>query len=159
MQKALLDINPEGDLLCEIKDIMEELFIMTLIKIQQEKVARTFVKHVKHILQPSSSGYGDISARTPSYNSLPDLPNSPSSMRIKRSPLTADSPYKPSLPILTTEMPDSEEFNWTMSCATDLLESIQDQLSELQHLKDAAENTALAVSTVTSPIKTSHSLS
>jgi hypothetical protein len=121
---------------------MEELFIMTLIKIQEEKVARTFVKHVRHILQPPSS-MGDMSARNQSHTSLPDLPNSP---RTKRPSLAAEQHHKPSVPSLTIDQPGLEDFNWTMGCANDLLENIQDQLLELGYLKDAAENTSLAVS-------------
>jgi hypothetical protein len=43
-QNVLLDINPEGELLREINDIVDELFIMMQIKTQEETVARTFVK-------------------------------------------------------------------------------------------------------------------
>ena len=38
MQKSLLDINPEGVLLREIKDIMDELFMMSQIKIQEVNI-------------------------------------------------------------------------------------------------------------------------
>jgi hypothetical protein len=36
--KSLLDINPEGELLREIKDILDELHIMLNIKSKQERV-------------------------------------------------------------------------------------------------------------------------
>lgn len=146
MQKTLLDINPEGDLLREIKDIIEELFIMTSIKLQEESVVRSFVKHVRHILQPGATASGGISIRNQSNTSLPDLQNSPTSPRAKRGSLAAENPHKSSVSNPTVVIPDSEDFSWTMTCAQDLLASISDQLLELKYLKDAAENTSLAVS-------------
>jgi len=49
MAKALLDINPEGKLVREIKDILEELNIMIQIKKHQERVLAEFMKHANHI--------------------------------------------------------------------------------------------------------------
>jgi hypothetical protein len=40
--KSLLDINPEGELLREIKDILDELHIMLNIKSKQERVFKQF---------------------------------------------------------------------------------------------------------------------
>jgi len=57
MAKALLDINPEGKLVREIKDILDELNIMIQIKKHQERVLAEFMKHANHIsedLQKSS---------------------------------------------------------------------------------------------------------
>ena len=116
-----MDINPEGDLFCEIKDTLEELYFMTFIKIQEEKVARSFVKHVKYFLHPSAV---NISARNPSNTSLLDLPNSPSSGKPRRSLLAAEQHNRSATTILATDLPGSEDFSWTMSCAMDLLESI-----------------------------------
>lgn len=48
----LLNINPEGKLQREIKDIIDELDIMMLINRQQLTVIRTFVKHAEDILDP-----------------------------------------------------------------------------------------------------------
>ena len=144
MQKTLLDINPEGDLLREIKDIMDELFIMTQIKIQEENVIKSFVKHVRHILQPNSLATGDSSIRNRSDISLSEL-------RGKRPSITIDHHHRPSLssPIEPPESAGSEDFDWTMSCAADLLDSIGAQLLELGYLKEAAENTSAAVSSST----------
>jgi hypothetical protein len=49
MAKAHLDINPEGKLVREIKDILDELNIMIQIKKHQERVLAEFMKHVNHI--------------------------------------------------------------------------------------------------------------
>jgi hypothetical protein len=40
----MLDINSEGDLLREIKNIMDDLFIMSQIKMQGATVAKNFMK-------------------------------------------------------------------------------------------------------------------
>jgi hypothetical protein len=134
-QDTLLDINPEGDLLREIKDILDELFIMTLIKTQQDTVIRTFVKNV-HRLQ-NWANLGDVDNRND--RSSPGL-FKPKQRRA--SSLTT-------VPYLTP--PDQhynpEDINWTQRCARELEDNLQDQLIELQFLKNAAENTSFAFST------------
>ncbi|RYO93971.1 hypothetical protein DL764_007900 [Monosporascus ibericus] len=47
---TLLTINPEGDLLKEAKDIIDEIHIILKIQSQQQIVMEAFVKHVKQIL-------------------------------------------------------------------------------------------------------------
>jgi hypothetical protein len=135
-QDTLLDINPEGDLLREIKDILDELFIMTIIKTQEEAVIRTFVKNCQRLQNWTSPG--DFSnADNRSERSSPRL-----------------GPFKShkgtvSLgqgPLINFDLQnDSEDVSWTMTCARELLDSLQDQLIELQSLKNAAENTSLAL--------------
>jgi hypothetical protein len=51
-QNHLLNINPEGELLKEVKDIMDELHIMMRIQEQQQAVMEGFVKHVRRALTP-----------------------------------------------------------------------------------------------------------
>lgn len=153
MQKTLLDINPEGDLLREIKDIMDELFIMTQIKIQEESVARSFCKHVKHILQSTSLASGENGFRSKSDVNLPELPRKRSSVTDQHHrPSFATGFSSPTIGTLDIEHTNSEDFDWTMLCASDLLESIGNQLLELGYLKEAAENTSAAVSFVFSCI-------
>jgi hypothetical protein len=63
MAKVLLDINPEGKLVREIKDILDELNIMIQIKKHQERVLAEFVKHANHISEelqnPSDEASGE----------------------------------------------------------------------------------------------------
>ncbi|RYP79936.1 hypothetical protein DL769_002695 [Monosporascus sp. CRB-8-3] len=47
---TLLTINPEGGLLKEAKDIIDEIHIILKIQSQQQMVMKTFVKHVNQIL-------------------------------------------------------------------------------------------------------------
>ncbi|KAK4223068.1 magnesium transport protein cora [Podospora fimiseda] len=46
-QNHLLNINPEGELLKEAKDIMDELHIMMRIKEQQQTVMENMIKHIR----------------------------------------------------------------------------------------------------------------
>ncbi|KAG9240812.1 hypothetical protein BJ878DRAFT_524053 [Calycina marina] len=131
MQKTMLDINPEGQLLREIKDILDELFIMTQIKNQETTVARTFVKLVQHIMQPSSTN-GSI--RNHSNNSLPEI-------RTKRPSLKLENSYRPAF----HESDAETNLEFTMNLTADLMDSLQDQLQELGYLKDAGERTEAAL--------------
>ncbi|KAI1637889.1 hypothetical protein F4809DRAFT_660759 [Biscogniauxia mediterranea] len=66
----LLNINPEGDLLKECKDIMDEIHILIKIESQQQMVMETYVQHIKKRLwardpeeevdsfRPADSGVG-----------------------------------------------------------------------------------------------------
>jgi len=105
-QDSLLDINPEGDLLREIKDIMDELFIMTLIKIQEETVARTFVKHVQRLLQASNAGDNTIDNRS-------DI----SVTSLSRSARLSSSQGKAPAFRFDQQGDSSGDVNWTMTCA------------------------------------------
>ncbi|KAN0096257.1 hypothetical protein V8E51_015062 [Hyaloscypha variabilis] len=133
-QDTLLDINPEGDLLREIKDILDELFIITLIKTQEETVIRTFVKNCQRL--QNWSNFGEIDSR--SDRSSPGL----GSMKLKqrRQSSLATMPY-----ITLDQQYDPEDVHWTMICARELLDNLQDQLMELQSLRNAAENTSFAL--------------
>jgi hypothetical protein len=136
-QDTLLDINPEGDLLREIKDILDELFIMTLIKTQEEAVIRTFVKNCQRIQNWTSPGdFSNTDNR--SEKSSPRLGPYRSHRR------TISHGQGPLINLFDLQN-DSEDVSWTMTCARELLDSLQDQLVELQALKNTAENTSLAL--------------
>lgn len=47
--QRLLDINPEGEILREIKDILDELHIMTKVYNEQHHVASEFASHINKI--------------------------------------------------------------------------------------------------------------
>jgi hypothetical protein len=132
----LLDINSEGDLLRENKDIMDELFIMSQIKMQEETVARTFVKHVQRMLLPGS--YGDASIDNRSEHSFSSLSRGKRvSQTLLQSPAIQFGPNDDSV--------HCEDIYLTLSSARELLDSMNDQILELKYLKDAAENTSLAL--------------
>jgi hypothetical protein len=133
-QDTLLDINPEGDLLREIKDILDELFIMTLVKTQEEAVIRTFVKNWQRLRNwPNSGDFPDNRSdkSSPGFGPVKSK---------KRNPSLGQTPF-----INLDLQDDSEDLSWTMTCARELLDTLQDQLMELQSLKNAAENTSFAL--------------
>jgi hypothetical protein len=47
--EQLLDINPEGELLKEIKDIQDELHMMTKVYSQQHDVVKDFAAHIQQL--------------------------------------------------------------------------------------------------------------
>ncbi len=133
-QETLLEINPEGDLLREIKDILDELFIMTLIKTQEETVICTFVKNCQRLQNWANPG--DIDNK--SDRSSPRLgPVKPTRRRMSS---LGQVPY-----IALDQQYDPEDVHWTQQCAGELLDNSQDQLMELQSLKNAVENTSFAL--------------
>lgn len=131
MQRRLLDINPEGRLFREIKDIQEELYIIALIKTQQQTVAKTFLKHVKQILNKTMP-------RTPLLGPIPD--GSHRAALDATYWLVRDAAHRP-----TVQPEEPAEWTWTKQYATDLLEDMQNQLAELDYLKEAADHTASGV--------------
>jgi hypothetical protein len=47
--EKLLDINPEGELLKEIKDILDELYMMTKVYSEQATVVQDFSAHIQKL--------------------------------------------------------------------------------------------------------------
>jgi hypothetical protein len=122
VQNSLLNINVEGDLLKEVKDILDELHILIQIQTQQQNVAETFVRHIRHILLPKVTCAVDFKLESPI---------DPSPFRLRN-----------------TETPD--ELNYaksTLKRADNLLRGIQERISELKSLEKAAKNTSASVST------------
>jgi len=115
MQNTLLSINPEGNLLKETKDILDELHIMTRIKAQQQMVAESFVEKIRHIILPKIAQAAYPPTAVPSEANL-------------SSPRNAES--------LQREHLDAAK--WTLTRADSLLKGIQDRISELNTLEDAA---------------------
>ncbi|KAK3988722.1 magnesium transport protein cora [Cladorrhinum sp. PSN332] len=61
-QNHLLNINPEGELLKEAKDIMDELHIMMRIKEQQQTVMENLIKQIRRRSEAINQlGHGDTS--------------------------------------------------------------------------------------------------
>jgi hypothetical protein len=119
----LLNINPEGKLLKEMKDIMDEIEIITRINQQQQTVAETFVKHIKQSLLSKLR---------------PKSPWDPVATLYENGNDTGSWPL---------QMEQREAANWTLARANHLLKDIQDRISELNTLQENAKNTSAAVST------------
>jgi len=109
---------------------------MALIKTQEEAVIRTFVKNWQRL----QSWPGDFPDNR-SDRSSPGI----GSFKSKRR--THSLGQGPGGPFINLDLQDdSEDLSWTMTCARELLDSLQDQLMELQSLKNAAENTVRNIS-------------
>ena len=137
MQKSLLNINPEEELLQEIKDILDELFMMHQIKIQQFNAIRALVKNIKPMVLTSSntSGHSLVHNHSKSTSSCLSETTVANATTLNRAQTNSTS-------YLADEQPDlDEQQNWTLRLAHDLLESIQDQKIELKNLQDAANKT------------------
>jgi hypothetical protein len=52
--QSMIDINVEVKLLQEVKDILDELMIMTNVLREQQAVSKTFSRHVQSILRASA---------------------------------------------------------------------------------------------------------
>jgi len=118
----LLNINPEGKLLKEIKDIIDEIHIITRINQQQQTVAETFVKHIRQSLLPklrSKSAWDPVGVLYENGNDTESQP---------------------------LQMEQREAANWTLTRANQLLKDIQDRIFELNTLEENAKNTSVAVS-------------
>src|SRR3569833_4603800 len=71
-QDTLLNINPEGNLLKEVKDILDEIQILTKIQEQQQIVLESFVKNIRLALMPRvrRGGMGTGSHVSTSWDAL-----------------------------------------------------------------------------------------
>lgn len=118
---TLLNINPEGNLLKEVKDILDELHILTRIQIQQQVVAETFVRNLQHILRPRV----EYSSRSRRREAM-----------ILDTDISDDDLHR-------TEGSDSAK--WTLARADSLLEAVQNRISELYTLQEYAKNTSAAL--------------
>lgn len=140
----LLDINPEGKLEKEIKDIVEELGIMAYIKRAEKDVLQSFVDNARQILNP-----GDA----PEAQKSPESPSPPRQSRIddfyghKR-----NGPSRTSYPTGGLESQSSSReadraaYQWFCNNASELLKRVDLRISQLEELERSAKSTAEMVS-------------
>ena len=119
----MLNINPEGKLLKEIKDIIDEIHIITRINLQQQTVAEIFVKHIEQSLLPKLRSKYALDPVAALYENGTDTESQ------------------------LSQLEQREAANWTLARANHLLRDIHDRISELNTLQENAKNTAAAVST------------
>ena len=133
--KSLLDINPEGALLREIKDILDELHIMINIKNQQHQVFKQFQQHVKHMIAPSLALSKKVGTAKPEKveANYPDA-----------EPLEESGEEEAEEQQSKQEEADRDA-KWTLESGLDFLAGLNDRLADLGNLKESAENTEKAV--------------
>lgn len=132
-QNHLLNINPEGELLKEVKDIMDELQIMMRIKEQQQTVMETFVKHIRRALGPVARLKRPATSQA---SAAWDLALGAS--------LDAATPH-PDEPNRAHEEHDRQAAKRTLLRADNLLLDLNDRIAELRTLMKNAQNTSAAV--------------
>jgi hypothetical protein len=155
--KSLLDINPEGDLSREIKDILDELHIMINIKSKQQRVLKEFQKHVEYILAPELAIAKDMgTARVPTLIA----PKSPEKQRPNAANGAVEERNDAEVSKEKMEMANyppkveyaEKDVKWTMEFAIRLSADLENRIVDLNHLKESAEHTEKAVSCVYLPL-------
>lgn len=135
-QNHLLNINPEGELLKEVKDIMDELHIMMRLKEQQQTVMETFVKHIRRALTPlaRSKRPGTASQASTAW----DLALGVAALERDDNPYADDSARH-------REEHQRQAARRTLARADTLLLDLNERIAELRTLVQNAQNTAAAV--------------
>ena len=132
-QNHLLNINPEGELLKEVKDIIDELHIMMRIKEQQQTVMEGFAKHIRRVLTPL------VRSRRPPPTSQA---SAAWELALDASLDHPDSPYADA-----REAQRRQSAKRTLARADTLLLDLGERISELRALLQNAQNTAATVRT------------
>lgn len=129
----LLNINPEGKLQREIKDIIDELDIMMLINRQQLTVIRTFVKHAEDILDPQGIWRDQKGSM---FETTEDVS-------------TPDSDKKPASPTMEEEKAKAalfqkkkKDYLWFKAQADEVISDIESHIDELDGLRASAVSTS-----------------
>jgi hypothetical protein len=135
-QNHLLNINSEGSLLKEVKDIMDEIHIITRIKEQQQIVMESFVKHLRRAIAPG------LRAAMPDEATV--RPGSSSWDAVMRG--MTPSPWLDDDHGNAKQRDRRERARLTLARADHLLRDIQDRIFELNTLLENARNTSAAVS-------------
>ncbi|KAI3542651.1 hypothetical protein CSPX01_06856 [Colletotrichum filicis] len=130
----LLNINPEGKLQREIKDIIDELDIMIHVNGKQREVIKRFVKHVENIYDPS----GKWRDETLSPDGNRDYFRSRSMSRSGEDITSTEEARK-------QEERKKDEFTWFRKQAYDLISDVDDRMNELESLRKSAETTSQGI--------------
>lgn len=136
LQIALLDINPEGKLEREIRDIVEELEIMAFIKKAEKNVLQSFVDNARRILKPGSAVECPSVATPDDYSSHQEGFGGRSR--------TASPGTGPKFPSSTKA--DTATYQWFRKNAFELLRKVDDQIARLEELDRSAKSAAERVS-------------
>ncbi|KAK1955974.1 hypothetical protein LY78DRAFT_697445 [Colletotrichum sublineola] len=123
----LLNINPEGKLQPEVRDIIDELDIMLHVIKEQKEVIKRFVKNVESIYDPC----GTWRDEAPSPDGERDY------QRSRAMPMSGLNKEK-----LERQ---KEEFMWFRKQAYDLISDAGDRIAELEGLRKSAESTSQGI--------------
>ncbi len=152
---TLLNINPEGNLLKEIKDIMDEIHILTQIQDQQQAVMEGFIKNVRMALVPRirASNNSDLpspwdlalgSAAAAQGAEIGTFPGGGGAALLGRE--DAPLPLVDGDAVKLRKHRDRQKAKWTLARADHLLKEVHDRKAELRTLLANAKTTSSAVS-------------
>lgn len=142
----LLNINKEGKLQREIKDIIDELDIMIYISTQQRDVIRKFKKEVTHLMDPHGTWKDKLTNASIGGTQRDDTQGDGTQVRDSQDMDTQCS---------GTEGVDSsgkdyqtrhDDYFWFVHSANELLGDVDNQIGELEGLKKSAVSTSTSVS-------------
>lgn len=120
----LLDINPEGKIQREIKDIIEELDIMLLLQSKQVETIKRLVRNVLSIMHPD-----------PDSSVLQEVGDE---LRNRRLPIKEGMSRDVRKKV--------RKYNRFLESANELQADMADRIQEIQNLKTYADSTARGVS-------------
>lgn len=146
----LLDINPEGKLQKEIKDILEELDIMIMISRTHKDVLKDFIRHVEHILDPDGIfSYNNWHRHRRMGTGAKHLPKPPAFSGDHHQPKGKDAAEH------APHQADTESrkmiYEWFEINADELLGKVVERIEELEQLKRSADTTSNSVRTKLPP--------
>ncbi|KAI8294268.1 hypothetical protein K4K59_005176 [Colletotrichum sp. SAR11_240] len=135
----LLNINPEGKLQREIKDILDELDIMINVNNKQKDVIKRFTKHVENIFDASGEWRDNMKSLNPDgadwdyRNTASSRQNSPERAQGAGNEKDVDQER------------EREKFIWFRKQAYDLISDVGDRIVELEGLRKSAESTSQGI--------------
>lgn len=138
LQVPLLDINPEGELEKEIKDIVEELGIMIYVQKTHRDVLKQFITNVEHILDPTGCQVLRYSrGLNTNHGHIHRCPSS--------GDVASNSSSQTACQDQNTDACDT--YDWFKINAEELTAKVNDRIEQLEELQRSAQNTADGVST------------
>lgn len=111
----LLNVSTEGELQCEIRDVIDEIDIMIYIGNQQKEVVKKFKKDVEHLLDADNRWRNETGAVFPKEDSDGG------------------------------EQERYKDYKWFVINAEELLDDVGDRIAELTGLRQSAVSTSTGV--------------
>ncbi|XDG05343.1 hypothetical protein ABKA04_004958 [Annulohypoxylon sp. FPYF3050] len=132
----LLDINPEGQLEREIKDIIEELDIMIHITKIHKKILTAFIANAENILDPFGDFAKDKKRQMISRYLWDKSKNKPKELVDLWDAIDRGDDRDPKLKKMR------DDYHWFKLNADERLEHVEERIEELKDLRKSANNTA-----------------
>ena len=139
-QNTLLNINPEGNLLKEIKDVMDEIHILLRVQAQQQTALEAFVKNIRLALVPRVRRLGGAAALQVS-STWDALLGAAAGSGLGEDVVPPDADETK-----VREHKKRQQTRFTLARADHLLQDVQERKRELLTLLENAKTTSSAVS-------------